>query len=113
MEESIYLARCVKEVYSGLRGEAQIPVEVWTDSLPLIDSINSTKQVESKLLRPLIKFMKQMMDAGMVDKLTWCDSRVCVADILTKSGAPLTDEVLRMLRENTMIDLSERFKKRK
>ena len=113
MEESIYLASCVKEVYSGLRGEAQIPVEVWTDSLPLIDSINSTKQVESKLLRPLIKFMKQMMDAGMVDKLTWCDSRVCVADILTKSGAPLTDEVLRMLRENTMIDLSERFKKRK
>ena len=31
MEDSIYLARCVSEIYTGKRGESQIPVDQVTD----------------------------------------------------------------------------------
>ena len=93
MEESVYLARWVNEVYTGKSGKAQIPVDVYTDSLPLIDSVNSTEQIESRLFQPIMKFMKQLMDARMVDNMIRCDTCVCLADILTESGALLVDEV--------------------
>ena len=74
--------------------------------MPMLDSINSTKQVDSKLLRPIIKFMKQMLDAKMITRMTWCDSCVCLADILTKSGFPLVNDVMDILKTNNMIELT-------
>ena len=50
LEDAVYVARCVKEVYTGDRGEAQITVDLVTDSKPLLDSINSSKQVDNCLL---------------------------------------------------------------
>ena len=112
IEDAIYVARCIREIYTGERGEAQIQVDVVTDSQPLIDSVNSSKQVENKLLRPIIKFMKQMLDAKMISSMRWCDTKVCVADMLTKSGSPLTKPVMNILRSNKMIDLSKSDKRR-
>ena len=112
IEDAVYVARCIHEIYTGERGEAQIPVDVVTDSQPLIDSVNSSKQVENKLLRPIIKFMKQMLDSKMINSMRWCDTKVCVADMLTKSGSPLTVPVMNILSSNTMIDLSKTNKRR-
>ena len=65
-EKAIYIARAVKELFTGERGESQIKVDMLTDSMPLLDSLNSTKQVDNKLLRPLIKYMKSCLDAKMI-----------------------------------------------
>ena len=47
----------------------------------------------------------------MVKEINWCDTEVCLADILTKSGSKLTEKVLEVIRENVMIDL--RYSKKK
>ena len=108
IEDGIYIARCMREIYTGDRGEAQIPVDVITDSKPLIDSIDSTKQIDDDLLRPLIKSMKQMLDAKMLNSIRWCDTHVMVADVLTKAGAPLTEVFRDMMTHNKLIDLKDR-----
>ena len=45
MEDSIYIARMIKEIYTGKVSSNQIPVEVKIDSKTLLDSLNSTKQL--------------------------------------------------------------------
>ena len=115
IDDGIYVARCLREIYTGDRGEAQIDVDVVTDSQPLVDSLESTKQIDDKLLRPTIKAMKQMLDANMVRNIRWCDTDVMVADVLTKAGAPLTEVVRSVMETNEMIDLyhsKKRFIKR-
>ena len=64
-EDSIYVAGCIQEIYSGQRGERQVQVDIATDSKPLVDSVNSSRQVDNKLLRPIIKFVKQTLDSKM------------------------------------------------
>ena len=60
----------------------QIPVQMITDSQSLIESLNSTKQVEEKLMRPIIKWIKQCLDNKMMDETRWCDTKVCLGDVL-------------------------------
>jgi glutaredoxin 2 len=48
MEDSIYIARMIQEIYSGNVGENQIPVVVKIDSKTLLDSLNSSKQIDEK-----------------------------------------------------------------
>ena len=111
MEDAIYLARCVHEIYTGERGERQIPVQMVTDSQSLLDSLDSTRQVEEKLMRPLIKWMKQMLDAGAISNIRWCDTCVCVSDAFTKPGSKLNPILIEIFRTGKMIDLSYSTKK--
>ena len=48
----------------------------------------------------------------MVKSIRWCDTKVCVADILTKKAAPLTKAVVDILKTNIMIDLNKSEKKK-
>ena len=64
IEEAVYVARCIKELITGERGWSQLDVDVRTDSQSLIDSIDSSRQIDDKLLRPTVKWMKQMLDAN-------------------------------------------------
>ena len=105
VEDAIYAARCVREVFTDDKGEAQVQVDVVTDSQSLIDSINTSRQVDNKLLRPLVKFMKQTLDSSMVKSIRWCNTKVCIADILTKKASPLTKTVMKILQTNRMINL--------
>ena len=105
IEDSVYITRCLKEIYTGERGDSQFRVDIVTDSQPLIDSVNSSKQVSSKLLRPIIKLIKQTLDAKMVTNIRWIDTKVCLADVLTKSGSNLITTVIDVLKTNKMIDL--------
>ena len=106
MEDGIYLARCVHEIYTGERGTGQIPVQVVTDSQSLLDSLESTKQVEEKLMRPVIKWMKQMLDSKAISNVRWCDTCVCVSDAFTKPGSKLNQTLLEIFKTGKMIDLS-------
>ena len=114
MEDSIYIARCIKEIYTGMRGDAQIQVDICTDSQSLVDSLESSKQIDSKLLRPIIKFMKQMLDSKMVNVVRWIDTEVCMADILTKPArCALTAKVMEVFKTGNMMDLTWTSKKSK
>ena len=114
VEDSIYIARCIKEIYTGLRGDSEIQVDIRTDSQSLVDSLESSKQIDIKLLRPIIKFMKQMLDSKMINIVRWIDTEVCMADILTKpSRCALTAKVMDVLRTGNMMDLTWTLKKSK
>ena len=114
VEDSIYIARCIKEIYTGERGESQIKVDICTDSQSLVDSIESTRQIDSKLLRPIVKYMKQMLDSQFINTIRWVDTDVCVADILTKpTRSAITARVMDVMKTGKMIDLSWTSKKSK
>ena len=105
IEEAVYIARSLKELITGERGWSQLDVDVRTDSKSLIDSIESSRQIDDKLLRPTIKWMKQMLDGGQVRTMRWVDGRKCNADILTKPGAPLTEATLNVMQSGKMIEM--------
>ena len=105
MEDSVYLARCIHKIYTGERGLKSIPVQMITDSQSLIGTLNFTKQVEEKLIRPIVKWMKQIMDSNAVEGIRWFDTDVCVADVFLKSGSKLSNELLEVFRTSKMVDL--------
>ena len=105
LEDAIYFARSLREIYTGERSISQLPVQMLTDSKSLIESLNSTRQVEEKLMRPIVKWLKQCLDGNMMEEVRWCDTKVCLSDVFTKPGARLTQDLLDIIRTGTMIDL--------
>ena len=105
VDDAIYVTRILAEVYYGTRIEAQLPVTMYTDNRGTIDSINSTKPIEEKHLRPLIKSMQENIASGYVKDLYWCPTRVCMPDMLTKEGSSLKDNVLEVLETGKMFGL--------
>ena len=59
VDESLYQAKMVEQVLFG--NNRKVRVDLYTDSQALIDSIVSSRQVDGKMLRPII--------ADMMDKL--------------------------------------------
>ena len=111
IEEAVYVARCMKELLTGERGHSQLDVDVRTDSKSLIDSIDSSRQIDDKLLRPTVKWIKQMLDGEQLRTIRWVDGTNCIADILTKPGAPLTQATMNIMKTGDMIDLEKSKKK--
>jgi len=54
-DDAIYFARLIKEIYTGVKSLDQIPVIVYTDSKPTIESIYSTRQVDRKTVCHVIQ----------------------------------------------------------
>ena len=111
IDDGIFCARTIYEVYTGLRGENQLPVTVLTDSKSLLDSIDSTKQVEEKLIRPLVQFMKDAKACKWVSKMRWVDTNLCVADMMTKTGSKLVEKTMEVLKTGKMFDTRKEKKR--
>ena len=79
---------------------ARIPVRVYTDSLPLLESIASSKQVDQRLLRNTMCDLKQKLMDSEVSAYSWIDTKSMTADILTKEGGDI-ENILEVVRENT------------
>ena len=79
----------------------QIPVTVYSDSEPLIESIYSTKQVDRKTVRHLIQMLKDTLDNGQVDKFVWVETKHMLADILTKDSVR-NDELVEILKSGKL-----------
>ena len=88
LDDGVNIARLIAEVYTGevnLKAPNQIPVEAFTDSKSLWESLHNTRQCEEKLLRNSIAGMKELMGSKMVENISWVPTSKQLADCMTKS----------------------------
>ena len=101
MEDSIYLARMIQEIYSGKVSEEQISVEINIDSKTLLDSLYSSKQVDEKTIRHLIAWIKQQLEVKSVKSIGWVSSEKQLADVFTKRNVN-TDAIISVVTEGNL-----------
>ena len=65
LDESQFYAGQIEQLLYG-RKEKKVPIKLYTDSKPLLESISSTHQVEEKLLRNSITDMKDSLYENIV-----------------------------------------------
>ena len=97
-DNAVFMARILSEIYTGKRGKSQIDVTLKCDSDSLKKSLESTKPIEEKLLRPTVQALKDMIVRKEIGQFDWVESQDCHTDLLTKKGAPGSDKVLNILR---------------
>ena len=97
-DDGLFLARTVSEIFTGKKGKHQIPLIIKSDSNSLKDSLNSTKQVEEKMLRPLLQHLKDMITRQEINSFDWVETYNCHADLLTKKDAKQTDCVMHIIK---------------
>ena len=75
----------------------KIPLRIFTDSRPLLESIGSSSQIAEKSLRQSIAYLKQTLEDGEVEEFSWIEGKDIVADILTKQGSKreALDEIIK------------------
>ena len=100
-DDAIFIARLIQEIYSGKKSMKQIPVIMYSDSEPLIESIYSTRQVDRKTIRHLIQMLKDTLDNKQVDKFMWVETAHMLADVLTKDSVK-NDELVSILRSGKL-----------
>ena len=98
MDTAVYLSQQLSVLIFGDTGY-RIPVQIYTDSKPLLDSISSTKQVEQRLLRNTLTDLKKKLEEQFVSQYSWIDTKSMTADILTKEGGDI-ENILEVVREN-------------
>ena len=99
VDDSKYLADRLEELLFGETPSNKIPVKLYTDSKPTLESIASTKQVERKLLRNCVSDLKTKLEDNSVQSYSWLESKHMVADLLTKECVN-SEDILDILHEN-------------
>ena len=89
IDETMYQGSVVEQILFG--GEKKVEVKIFTDSKPLLDSVASSKQVEKKMMRPVIADMKEKLIDGSVGSYRWIETKKMVADLLTKEKLDTVD----------------------
>ena len=98
VDTAVYLSAQLSLLLFG-DNRSKIPVRIYTDSIPLLESIASTRQVEQKLLRNTMTDLKEKLIDGEVSAYGWIETRAMTADVLTKEGVEV-ENVLEVVREN-------------
>ena len=83
LDDSLYTAQQL-EVLLFCKKNGMIPVKLFTDSRPTLESIASTKQITTKLLRNDIQDFKDRLYNGEIESFSWLDTNDMIADVLTK-----------------------------
>ena len=71
-------------LFGGRRRQRNLEVEIFIDNAATLDSIASSKQVERRLLRNDVEYLKQMLEFGEVSSFKWIQDELMLSDILTK-----------------------------
>ena len=103
MDDAIYLARMIREIYTRKKSLTQIPVVLFMESKPLHDSIFSTKQVDRKTIRNIIHMMKDSITRGEVHSFKWLETKAMITDVFTKESAPT--ELIKQELKKGRLDL--------
>ena len=98
VDTSLYLKQQLSMLLFG-KSEHEIPLYVYTDSRPLLDSIASTKQVDQRLLRNTMMDLNKRLEDKEVTSYSWIGTKAMVADILTKESGEI-ENILEVMREN-------------
>jgi hypothetical protein len=77
----------------------QIPIKIFSDSKPLLESIGSIHQVDEKLLRNNIQIMKNVLYDGIVFSFSWLESGEMLADVFTKEVL-YNDDLVQLIKNN-------------
>ena len=104
IDDAVNIARLVDEIYTGkinLKEPGQIPVEAFTDSKSLWESLHNTRQCEEKLLRNSIAGIKELMELKMVKEVNWVPTQKQLADCMTKRGHK-SDWLLSVAKNNRL-----------
>ena len=96
-DNAIEMARVFGELVTGKRGNKQIPVDVKVDNLGMKESLESTKQVEERLMRPIIRYLKDLKIEGKIRHIDWISTKNCLADVMTKKNSPASELLLKIL----------------
>ena len=75
----------------------KIPLMVFTDSRPLLESIGSLSQISEKALRQTIAFIKQSLEDKSVEQYSWIERKDIVEVVFTKEGSKreALEEIIR------------------
>ena len=75
----------------------EIPLKVFTDLRPLLESIGSKSQITEKALRQMISFLKQTLEDKSVMHYAWIEGKDIAADVLTMEGLrrEALDEIMK------------------
>ena len=91
------MARMIYEIYTGVKSGGQLPVTIYMDSATLIESIHSTVPVERKTIRHVVQGLKDNIARGEVQEYKWVDTKMMLADILTKDSVK-SDTLMDVLK---------------
>ena len=113
INDAIYFAEFLFEIYNGSpykreQEAGSLPVDMYTDSKTLFDSVKSSKQIDEKTFRIKIAEMKQSLQTGKLRSLNHVVTKNMLADCLTKSGAN-PGRLLSVLREGRQKELDVKF----
>ena len=83
LDEATYLVRQIETLLFG-EYRQKIPVRIYTDSEPSLESIASTRQIERKSLRMTVQELKERLIEGDVRSYQWILTKEMWSDGLTK-----------------------------
>ena len=76
----------IAEIIKQLTGQDKIDIYCYIDNKSLVDSLSSFKQLTDRRLRVDTMGLEEMLELGVIKKLTWVKSEQQLADCLTKRG---------------------------
>ena len=86
IDESMYQVNMIEQLQFG--DQEKIKVNIFTDLKPLLDFVESLRQVETKMMRPIISDMKEKLVYKSINSLCWLEMTKFVTDVLTKRKEP-------------------------
>ena len=93
--EGAEYAVCLASIIKMLFSDTRIKVNCYTDSKSLVDSLSSLKQQEPCFRQDTL-VLKDMLERGVIEPLTWVRSQDQLADVLTKRGV-CTGRIIKVL----------------
>ena len=70
VDDSVSMARQFEILLYG-KYQKKIPVKLYTDSEPTLESVASTKPIKTKRLRNLVQKLKEVLLNGEVESFSW------------------------------------------
>ena len=82
-EAAVYVASVLHEISGGDRCK----IRCFVDNKSLVDALQSCKHVEDRRLRIDVAVLRDMLERGEIEEVSWVDTSLQLADCLTKRGA--------------------------
>ena len=89
---------CIAGIIKAIFSDIKIKINCYTDSKSLVDSLSSLKPQEPCLRQDTL-VLKDMLEKGTIEPLTWVKSEEQLADVLTKRGV-WTGKIIKVLSRN-------------